>query len=675
MTFLQPWMLWGLAAASLPVLIHLLNRLRYRRIAWAAIQFLIQATRSSTRNARLRHYLILACRTLAISAFLLLLARPIAGGWLGASLAGAPDMVLVLLDRSASMETVDPRVQTSRREQALALLAGVPRERFASTRFVLLDSATAAPQEIAGPAALPALALAAATDTAADLPALVRAAADAIARDRPGRVEVWIASDLQASNWRPDAREWRDLAATLAALPQDVRVRVLSLAAPARGNRSVTLREARRIRSGGAASVEMVVDLAQDPAAGPAKVPLTLVVNGARTPVEAAIEGASLTLTRSVPWPAGTDVLWGGLELPADGNPRDNACRFALGVPGALHAVVVADDAACGERLRLAAAPLPDQGRTPAPVAPAALAGALAREPALAVWQGAAPDGAPAAALEDFARRGGTVLLMPPGAEPAAAASASPLGLAWTAAEAAPPAAAFRVAVWEEMEGPLARTLDGRSLPVAALEVRRRAGFAASGADAADGGWLPIATFVDGRPLLARRNVGAGRIYALSTLAVDGWSGLGDGWILVPLVQRLMEEGGRRLGGGVTAECGAWRPASADERWEPVEGGGGSDAAVAAGVYRCGARRVALNRPAAEDDPERVDEARVRALFAPVRVDVVADLAGRGSAPAVQSELWPLLLVLSMLFLLAEGVLLVGEHAPRPSAGRGEVPS
>ncbi|MBU4460579.1 MAG: BatA domain-containing protein, partial [Verrucomicrobia bacterium] len=200
MTFLQPWMLWGLAAAALPVLIHLLNRLRYRRIAWAAMQFLIQATRSSTRNARLRHYLILACRTLAVAAFLLLLARPISGGWLGATLAGAPDMVIVALDRSASMEAADPRLQQSRRERALALLASAPGERFASTRFVLLDSATAAPQEIAGAAALPGLALTGPTDTAADIPSLVRAAADLIARDRPGRVEIWIASDLQASN-------------------------------------------------------------------------------------------------------------------------------------------------------------------------------------------------------------------------------------------------------------------------------------------------------------------------------------------------------------------------------------------------------------------------------------------------------------------------------------------
>ena len=55
---LQPLMLWGLAAAALPVVIHLLNRLRFRSLPWGAMMFLIRATRTSTKRARLRHWLI-----------------------------------------------------------------------------------------------------------------------------------------------------------------------------------------------------------------------------------------------------------------------------------------------------------------------------------------------------------------------------------------------------------------------------------------------------------------------------------------------------------------------------------------------------------------------------------------------------------------------------------------
>jgi hypothetical protein len=83
MTFLQPFILWGLPLILLPVLIHLLNRMRHRPQPWAAMRFLVSATRSSVNNARLRQWLILAMRVLAVLMLVLFLSRPLAGGWLG----------------------------------------------------------------------------------------------------------------------------------------------------------------------------------------------------------------------------------------------------------------------------------------------------------------------------------------------------------------------------------------------------------------------------------------------------------------------------------------------------------------------------------------------------------------------------------------------------------------
>ena len=62
MTFLQPWMLWGLPLVAVPVVIHLLNRLRHRPRLWAAMSFLLAASKQSRRQAKLRHWLVLACR-------------------------------------------------------------------------------------------------------------------------------------------------------------------------------------------------------------------------------------------------------------------------------------------------------------------------------------------------------------------------------------------------------------------------------------------------------------------------------------------------------------------------------------------------------------------------------------------------------------------------------------
>ena len=67
MYFQQTWMLWGLLAASIPIIIHLLNRRRHKTVKWAAMQFLLKATRESRGRKRLRHLLILACRTLAVA--------------------------------------------------------------------------------------------------------------------------------------------------------------------------------------------------------------------------------------------------------------------------------------------------------------------------------------------------------------------------------------------------------------------------------------------------------------------------------------------------------------------------------------------------------------------------------------------------------------------------------
>ena len=47
MTFLQPFIMLGLPLVLVPVIIHLLNRLRHRPKPWAAMRFLLSATRSS----------------------------------------------------------------------------------------------------------------------------------------------------------------------------------------------------------------------------------------------------------------------------------------------------------------------------------------------------------------------------------------------------------------------------------------------------------------------------------------------------------------------------------------------------------------------------------------------------------------------------------------------------
>ena len=45
--FASPAYLWGLGAASVPIIIHLLNRRKFREMHWAAMRFLLAAIRKN----------------------------------------------------------------------------------------------------------------------------------------------------------------------------------------------------------------------------------------------------------------------------------------------------------------------------------------------------------------------------------------------------------------------------------------------------------------------------------------------------------------------------------------------------------------------------------------------------------------------------------------------------
>ena len=101
--FLYPVFLFGLAAATLPVLIHLLNRRKLRRIRFPAVRFILLSQKRISRSYRLRHWILLALRTLAIVLLALLLANPIFQTGAGLFAGGGPVALVVLLDNSLSM--------------------------------------------------------------------------------------------------------------------------------------------------------------------------------------------------------------------------------------------------------------------------------------------------------------------------------------------------------------------------------------------------------------------------------------------------------------------------------------------------------------------------------------------------------------------------------------------
>jgi len=102
LTFASPWIaVAGAAAATAPIILHLLNRRRYRRIRWAAMRFLLESRRRNRRRLLLEDLILLALRCALIFLIAAAVARPLgaAGGFGGG---GAKDYWFVL-DDSASM--------------------------------------------------------------------------------------------------------------------------------------------------------------------------------------------------------------------------------------------------------------------------------------------------------------------------------------------------------------------------------------------------------------------------------------------------------------------------------------------------------------------------------------------------------------------------------------------
>ncbi len=103
MTFLSPAVLWGLFAAAIPVLIHLLSLQNTREVEFSSIKFIKALEHETIRRLKLRQWLLVILRTLIVICLVLIFARPVqrgfAAGWSGDQEA----QVVLIIDNSASM--------------------------------------------------------------------------------------------------------------------------------------------------------------------------------------------------------------------------------------------------------------------------------------------------------------------------------------------------------------------------------------------------------------------------------------------------------------------------------------------------------------------------------------------------------------------------------------------
>lgn len=118
MSFLNPLLLFGMAAISVPIIIHLLNRRRFKKVIWAAMRFVELSVEKNKKRMDIEDMILLALRCLLLLLLALALSRP---AWRDSS-AGAFGLAkvtsVILLDNSGSMgmsDGVETRFEQARK--------------------------------------------------------------------------------------------------------------------------------------------------------------------------------------------------------------------------------------------------------------------------------------------------------------------------------------------------------------------------------------------------------------------------------------------------------------------------------------------------------------------------------------------------------------------------------
>lgn len=102
--FLNPGLFWpGVALLAAPVIIHLINRLRYRRVRFAAMEFLLASQKQNRRRILIEQLLLLLLRIAMIALIVALVARLVTDPSQLSIFQGARSQHVIVLDDSASM--------------------------------------------------------------------------------------------------------------------------------------------------------------------------------------------------------------------------------------------------------------------------------------------------------------------------------------------------------------------------------------------------------------------------------------------------------------------------------------------------------------------------------------------------------------------------------------------
>lgn len=155
MTFLAPWLLLGLVAAVIPLVLHLRRSRKKQTLEFSTIQFLDRAFVRAARRARLQELFIMLLRMVVLVLLVVALAQPLLGSasWVSWFGGGSSRLVAIVLDNSGSMRMRDDNGQVAfdlARRQALELLDALDADRGDQVTVILAGYRSDKPSALLG---------------------------------------------------------------------------------------------------------------------------------------------------------------------------------------------------------------------------------------------------------------------------------------------------------------------------------------------------------------------------------------------------------------------------------------------------------------------------------------------------------------------------------------------
>jgi len=651
MSFLNsPLLLYGWPLIFLPIVIHLINRQRHRTVPWGAMMFLLDAKRLQRSMAKLRYWLIMAMRMLAIGGLLFAISRPLSSGWLGAAIGSDADTILVLLDRSPSMEQQDAITGKSKRETAIEKLSDLFETTGEGKRVVLIESTRAVAEEIDA-SQLAQLPNVTATDTEADIPRMLAVAEEYLISNEVGQADIWIASDLRQNDWRAEDGRWSALRDGFSEL-DGVRFHLLTYPDGSSENCSVSVSNVRKRGLDG--NSELLLDVRvqrEGENLANKNLQIEFVVNGARSVMDIeVVENEFFLQGHVIPIDGALESGWGKVEIPGDANPADNRHYFVFADESPRWVTIVSDDESSAGPLRIAAAASPDPTLqfSATTLATDRVAEIDWEKSTLLIWNAPLPTGLVAEQMTAFLKEGRPILFFPP-ENPDDDAFAGIRWLEWQT-----PDEPVGIGAWDNDSELLGRTDSGNALPVGKQNTRRYCKL--------DGVGKSLAKFTNGDPLLLRADGNLPAWFYATLPRPDASTLAKDGVVLYVMIQRAIELGAKRQGNARQIDTGRVQPSEVAE-WQPVSTEArelvSSERTYFAGCYGIGDQSLAvLNRPIAEDGASIVSDNSIEEIFSGLDYQQITDAVGEGSPLA--NEIWRAFLALMAIALVVEAALCLG---------------